>query len=43
MEVLLRDGKPIVVNMDIAWLMPPPDSVNTRTDRPCTVSVIDLE
>ena len=42
-EVLVRERQLIVVNMDVAWLMPPPDSVNTRTDRPYTVSVIDLE
>ena len=42
-EVLVRGDDLIVVNMDIAWLTPPGVSVNSKVDRPYTVSAISLK
>lgn len=42
-EVALRGNELIIVNMDLAWLLPPGVAVNTVVDRPYSVSVIELE
>jgi hypothetical protein len=41
-EVLVRGDDLIVINMDIAWLTPPGVSINSKVDRPYTVSAISL-
>lgn len=42
-EVIIRGNELIVVNMDMAWAVPAELQVDTKADKPFTISVIQLE